>query len=52
MDTTTTAFGSWHTGVCQFLLGDGSVRSITTSVSPTTLALLANIADGQVVPDY
>jgi hypothetical protein len=51
-DTTTSGFGSWHTGVCQFLLGDGSVRSVTTSVNPATLALLANIADGQPVPDY
>jgi prepilin-type N-terminal cleavage/methylation domain-containing protein len=46
------AFGSWHSGVCQFVMGDGSVRPIFTSIDPNILALLANIADGQPVPAF
>jgi prepilin-type N-terminal cleavage/methylation domain-containing protein len=45
-------FGSWHTGVCQFVLGDGSVRAVSNSTPGSTLGLLANRADGQPVPDY
>jgi prepilin-type N-terminal cleavage/methylation domain-containing protein len=45
-------FGSYHTGICQFLLGDGRVRSLLLSVSPAILGLLANIADGQPIPDF
>jgi prepilin-type N-terminal cleavage/methylation domain-containing protein len=45
-------FGSYHPGVCQFLLGDGSVRPVAIGTDPKTLALLANIADGQPVPDF
>jgi prepilin-type N-terminal cleavage/methylation domain-containing protein len=45
-------FGSYHPGICQFVLGDGSVRSISNSTDPNTLALLANISDGQPIPDY
>lgn len=45
-------FGSYHLGLCQFVLGDGSVRPISTNTDPLILALLANIADGQVIPDY
>jgi prepilin-type N-terminal cleavage/methylation domain-containing protein len=43
-------FGSWHTGVVQFVLADGSVRGIRTSIPGSTIALLANISDGQVIP--
>ena len=43
-------FGSWHPGVVQFVLADGSVRGIRTSVPGSTIALLANISDGQVLP--
>jgi prepilin-type N-terminal cleavage/methylation domain-containing protein len=45
-------FGSYHPGICQFVLGDGSARPISVSTSPAILALLANIADGQPIPDY
>ena len=43
-------FGSWHPMVCQFLLGDGSVRalSVTTPVG-TVLGPLSFIDDGAVV---
>jgi prepilin-type N-terminal cleavage/methylation domain-containing protein len=43
-------FGSWHPGVCQFVLGDGSVRAIANSTSGQILSLLARRSDGQVVP--
>jgi len=43
-------FGSWHTGVVNFVLGDGSVRNIRTSIDGTTLGLLANRSDGRVLP--
>ena len=45
-------FGSWHPGVCQFVLCDGSVRPVAVSVAGTTLGYLANRADGQVIPDF
>jgi prepilin-type N-terminal cleavage/methylation domain-containing protein len=45
-------FGSAHDGLCQFVMGDGSVRPIQVSVPPSVLALLANIADGQTIPDF
>ena len=48
----TKSFGSYHPLICQFLLGDGSVRPIRLTVDPNIMALLANIADGQAVPDY
>jgi type II secretory pathway pseudopilin PulG len=49
---TSSGFGSYHTGVCQFLLGDGSVRALANSTDPNILALLANIADGQPIPGF
>lgn len=42
-------FGSWHPGVCQFVLGDASVQSVSSSADPLLLGRLANIADGEVV---
>jgi prepilin-type N-terminal cleavage/methylation domain-containing protein len=45
-------FGSYHPGICQFVLGDGSVRPITVSVPGTTLSRLSVRNDGEVVPDY
>jgi hypothetical protein len=41
-------FGSWHTGVCQFALGDGSVRGIRTSIDPLNLRRYAVRNDGEV----
>jgi prepilin-type processing-associated H-X9-DG protein len=48
-----TQFGSWHSGVCQFVFADGSVRALRNSVPGTTLGLFANRKDGQAisVPD-
>jgi prepilin-type N-terminal cleavage/methylation domain-containing protein/prepilin-type processing-associated H-X9-DG protein len=43
-------FGSWHTGVCQFVFVDGHVQGVKNSTSGPVLALLANRWDGQVLP--
>ena len=39
-------FGSWHRNVCQFVLGDGSVRAIPVSTDLTTLHRLADACQG------
>ena len=42
------SFGGPHTGVCQFVFGDGSVKGIKTSIDPVNLTRLGNRQDGQV----
>ncbi|MDO5553442.1 MAG: DUF1559 domain-containing protein [Planctomycetia bacterium] len=42
-------WGSAHSGVCNFLMGDGSVRSLSTTTPPLLLARLCDVADGHVV---
>jgi hypothetical protein len=43
-------FGSNHTGVCNFLLGDGSVQAVSTTTSMATILVpLANVGDGESV---
>lgn len=42
-------FGSYHTGVCQFVLGDGSVRALAVSLDTTVLGCLACRDDGEVI---
>ncbi|MDR2704157.1 MAG: DUF1559 domain-containing protein [Planctomycetaceae bacterium] len=39
-------FGSWHPGICQFTMGDGSVRSITVTTPLKFIAMLADVSDG------
>jgi prepilin-type N-terminal cleavage/methylation domain-containing protein/prepilin-type processing-associated H-X9-DG protein len=43
-------FGSYHTGICQFLFGDGHVQPLRNSTPTAVLALLANRNDGQPTP--
>ena len=45
-------FGSRHVGVTQFVFCDGSVHLLSNSINPVTLGLLAQINDGQVIPNY
>jgi hypothetical protein len=45
-------FGSYHTGVCQFVLCDGSVRGLAHYIDPTILGRLCQINDGMVLGDY
>ncbi len=46
-DTTGRGFGSSHPGICQFVLGDGSVRSFSVTIDEVVLGYLANREDGQ-----
>ncbi len=41
-----TAWGSWHPGICNFALGDGSVRGIASSIDTDLLGRLCNRKDG------
>lgn len=43
------AFGSAHTGVCNFIMGDGSVQAISSTVDPLLLAHLGCVNDGNSV---
>jgi prepilin-type N-terminal cleavage/methylation domain-containing protein len=45
-------FGSYHPGVCQFVMCDGSVRALPLSISQLALSRLSNRHDGQPIPDY
>lgn len=43
-------FGSYHPGVCQFLIGDGSVRAFPVTISrDNVLRFLVNVCDGEAV---
>jgi prepilin-type N-terminal cleavage/methylation domain-containing protein len=42
-------FGSWHTGVCQFVYGDGSVKPVRTSIDGANLRRLAVRNDNEVI---
>lgn len=42
-------FGSWHFGVCQFVLCDGSVRALSVYIDDFQLGNLASRAGGEVV---
>lgn len=41
-------FGSWHSGGCQFVLGDGSVRMLNNTVDVVTLGQIGDRRDGSV----
>jgi prepilin-type N-terminal cleavage/methylation domain-containing protein len=45
-DAASGRFGSWHPGVCQFVLGDGSVRAVQVSINATMFANMGDRADG------
>ncbi|MDR0609386.1 MAG: DUF1559 domain-containing protein [Planctomycetaceae bacterium] len=45
----TYAFGSYHTGLCHFLIGDGSVRTIPVTTPRETLNWFVRVDDGNVV---
>lgn len=42
-------FGSYHPGICQFVMGDASVRALTVSIDLTVLGNLANRHDGATI---
>ena len=39
-------FGSYHSGICHFAMGDGAVRSVSNTVSMQILCWLTDPADG------
>ncbi len=43
------SFGSWHPGICHFVLVDGSVRGFSNSTDTRLLGNLANRGDSRVV---
>jgi prepilin-type N-terminal cleavage/methylation domain-containing protein len=45
-------FGSYHPGICQFVMGDGSVRSLGVDLSPDILRLLVVRNDGLPIPGF
>ncbi|MDB5341660.1 MAG: hypothetical protein JWP89_37 [Schlesneria sp.] len=47
-----TAFGSWHDGIAQFLMGDGSVRAISNNIDVNLFRNLGNCRDGNVVGEF
>lgn len=45
-------FGSYHPGICQFVLGDGSVRPVQNQIDLILLNKLCNRHDGLPVDDF
>lgn len=45
-------FGSWHSGVVQFAMCDGSVKPLWLSISTTTLGYLASRYDGKAISGF
>ncbi|QDU61613.1 putative major pilin subunit [Planctomycetes bacterium Pan216] len=43
------ALGSWHPGMVHFLMGDGSVKQVSVSVSTSIISDLGNAVDGEIV---
>ena len=44
-------FGSWHPGVCQFVMVDGSVHAFSVSIDPQFLGYLSDREDGKTIGD-
>ena len=44
-------FGSWHPGVCQFVMVDGSVHAFSVSIDPQFLGYLSDREDGHTIGD-
>ena len=44
----TTTIGSWHPGVCHFLMADGAVLAVSPDIRDLTLRRVADRRDGQV----
>lgn len=51
-DTVTLGFSSWHTGGCQMLLGDGTVRFLNENISTETYMNLSRRSDGQPLGEF
>ncbi|MDR1270404.1 MAG: DUF1559 domain-containing protein [Planctomycetaceae bacterium] len=42
-------FGSWHSGTCNALMGDGTVRSLPLTANALVLVQLSHVTDGTTV---
>jgi hypothetical protein len=42
-------FGSYHAGICQFLLGDGAVRGVSVTTPQAILNAFADVSDGEAI---
>jgi prepilin-type N-terminal cleavage/methylation domain-containing protein len=49
--TNTANYGSYHPGVCQFVMADDSIKTVKVNINTTTLGFLADIDDGASIPD-
>jgi prepilin-type N-terminal cleavage/methylation domain-containing protein/prepilin-type processing-associated H-X9-DG protein len=49
-DPVASKFGSWHTGVCNFVFADGSVKSLRVSLDVSTQTAIASRNGGEVNP--
>lgn len=47
-----TQFNSYHTGIVQFTMGDGSVRAISNNIDGLTYRHLAGMGDGQIIGEF
>ena len=45
-------YHSFHTGGCQFAMGDGSVRFISENIAQSTFAALVTIQKGEVLGEF
>jgi prepilin-type N-terminal cleavage/methylation domain-containing protein/prepilin-type processing-associated H-X9-DG protein len=45
-------WGSFHPGGINFVMGDGSIRSIASGINMTVFTSMATIAGGEVVPEF
>ncbi|MFT5323372.1 MAG: hypothetical protein ACI8P0_001221 [Planctomycetaceae bacterium] len=51
-DAVTAGFSSWHTGGCQVVLGDGTVRFLSENIDPTILTNLMRRSDGATLGEF
>ena len=45
-------FSSYHTGIVQFTMADGSVRGVSTNIDSNTYRYLAGMGDGNVIGEF
>ena len=48
-DAILTTAGSWHPGVCQIVMADGAVRTMSNAIDQTTLTRLGDRRDGNTI---
>lgn len=51
-DMVTAGFSSWHTGGCQMVLGDGTVRFVSENIDPTIYTNLVRRSDGATLGEF